>query len=328
MGGPSSEHEVSLETGREVLENLDAEKYCATPVVIDKRGLWLFPGNKSQPLSEPEGLLNLRREKIDLAFIAMHGEYGEDGTVQSLLTAAGIPHTGSNTLPSALAMHKPLSSRALKDAGLNIPDFKVVHYLSWSKKSGEIVKQVLQEIGLPAVVKPASRGSSVGLTLVREFGDLRLTPLRAAIDHAFGFGKDVVIQKYISGKELACGVIEYNGRPSAMLPTEIIPLMSDIFDYASKYSESGAEEITPPQNMDKATVQKIQTTAIMAHQILGCTHYSRTDMILGHDKKLYVLEVNSLPGLTRASLLPKAALASGIKFPKLLDLIVENVVLA
>ncbi|HEY4523804.1 MAG TPA: D-alanine--D-alanine ligase [Candidatus Paceibacterota bacterium] len=324
MGGPSSEHEVSLHSGEEVLKNLDKNKYNVLPVTIDKRGFWLFTGPKSQPLSEPEGILMLQRNNVDVAFIAMHGEYGEDGTVQYILRAGDIPFTGSHTLQSALAMNKAVSASILKNHGLMTPEFVTVHSTQWHKNPATIVREAVSKIGLPLVVKPSNRGSSVGVNLIRELDNLKFTKVIQAVDHALSFGQEAMIQKYITGRELTCAILEHGGVPQPILPTEIKPAKNDFFDYSSKYAESGAEEITPPELMSKDMIKNIQETALTAHKALGCRGLSRTDMILGHDKNLYVLEVNTLPGLTSTSLLPKAALASGINFPKLLDIIIDS----
>ena len=324
MGGPSGEHEVSLLSGRQVTENLDDKKYEVLPVLIDRRGLWLIGNGDSQPLPEPEALLTLTRAGVRVAFIAMHGEYGEDGTVQRLLKAAEISFTGSGALSSALAMHKPLASRVMKEYGLNVPDFLEVHYLDWNKRLGEITKEADKKLGFPMIVKPARSGSSVGLTFVGDSGDLRFTPLKSAVDHALSYGRDVIIQKFVSGREATCAVLEKNGEATALEPTEIIPAKSGLFDYRAKYSDGGAQEITPPKNIGRADQREIQKITLTAHKLLGCSGLSRTDVIVGHDKKIYVLETNTIPGLTAQSLLPKAALASGIKFPKLLDIIIES----
>ena len=269
-------------------------------------------------------MLALQRDKVDLAFLAMHGEYGEDGTVQHILNAAAIPFIGSESLPSALAMNKPVSAQILKYHGLTVPEFISVHYLDWNKNPLHIARAAVIKIGIPLVIKPSSRGSSVGVSIIRKLDSLQLTEIRNAVDLALSFGKEAMIQRCVTGREFTCGVLEQNGVPSPLLPTEIKPIKGDFFDYASKYSESGAEEITPPQRLSKEMIKKIQDTALSAHRALGSRGLSRTDMIWGHDMELYVLEVNTLPGLTATSLLPKAALASGIEFPKLLDLIIES----
>jgi len=324
MGGPSAEHEVSLKSGAEVLANLDPQKYSVLPVRIDRRGYWLVGINKSKPLTEAEALLALQNSRVDVAFLAMHGEYGEDGTVQHVLGTAGIPFTGARSLPSALAMNKPISTQVLKSHGLIIPEFVTVHSLDWHKNAPGIVRAAVKKIGLPLVVKPSRCGSSVGVSIIRKLDDFKFTGIFKAVDLALSFGKEVMIQRCVMGREFTCGVLESSGSSYPLLPTEIKPIKGDFFDYASKYSESGAEEITPPKRLPKEIIKRIQETALTAHRALGVTGLSRTDMILGHDKELYVLEVNTLPGLTSTSLLPKAALASGMEFPKLLDAIIES----
>ena len=324
MGGPSSEHEVSLKSGAEVLRNLNAKKYQVIPITVDKRGLWLIKGPKAQPVSEPEAILQLQRERVGLVFVAMHGQYGEDGTVQAILHKAGLPFTGSRALSSALAMNKNLASRHLREYGFNVPEYEVIHVHDWNRGGGVVIRSIAKKFGFPVVVKPVHHGSSVGVSIVREPGDLRFSKLRRAMDLAFTFDKHVMAQKFIQGREVTCAVLEYRGTPTALLPTEIIPVKSEFFDYAAKYTKGGSREVTPPKNMRKELVLKIQRAAERAHALLGCSGYSRTDMILGNEGVLYFLETNTLPGLTQESLLPGAALASGIKFPKLLDLIIDS----
>src|SRR3989344_2779907 len=325
MGGPSSEHEVSLASGRMVFKHLDKKKFAAEPVFIDKRGAWLFKGKKSEPMPEPQALLYLRRNKIDLAFLAMHGEYGEDGTIQSLLAAAGVPHTGSNALCSALAMNKYLSLRALGEAGLAIPRNMIFNSREWNRNRGKIMAQIFGVVGLPAVIKPNRRGSSVGVHIVKAEVPNQPETLRKAVDATLAFDHEALAQKCITGREFTCGVVDMCGQSVALPPTEIILTKSGFFDYAEKYSKSGAREVTPPENLDEETSYHLRYNALRAHRVLGCSGVSRTDMILGvEDGKIYVLEVNTIPGMTETSLLPKAAKAAGMDFPVLLEHIIES----
>lgn len=301
MGGPSAEHDISLKTGKMVLENLDREKYAAKSVQISKTGKW------------PVSPAKIKKE-FDLAFIAMHGEYGEDGTVQKILDKYKIRYTGSGAKASALGMDKAKSSLIFKKSGLNIPAFDLIH----------VGKNFKLSVDLPVVVKPNDRGSSVGISVVEKFTDLM-----PAIAKASEYSPNVVIQKYIKGREFTCGVLNINGKPKPFLPTEIIP-RSRFFDYKAKYEIGGSQEITPPR-LFKSEIKKIQQIALRAHKAIGARGFSRTDVILeenpkskNQNPKFYVLEINTLPGMTETSLLPQAAKAGGIDFPKLLDLIIES----
>lgn len=297
MGGPSAEHDISLKTGAMVLENLDREKYAAKSVQISKTGKW--------PISPAK-----IKKEFDLAFIAMHGEYGEDGTVQKILDRYKIRYTGSGAKASALGMDKAKSSPIFKKAGLRIPSFDLIHV-------GKNFKNFKLSVDLPVVVKPNDRGSSVGISVVEKFTDLML-----AIAKASEYSPNVMIQKYIKGREFTCGVLNINGKPKPFLPTEIIP-RSRFFDYKAKYEIGGSQEITPPR-LFKSEIKKIQQIALKAHKAIGARGFSRTDIIMDEKDKFYVLEINTLPGMTETSLLPQAAKAGGISFPKLLDLIIES----
>ncbi len=324
MGGPSSEHEVSVKSGLQVLKHLDHKKYEALPVLIDRRGFWLFNGAREMPMSEPEALLALKKRGVDVAFLALHGEYGEDGYVQHLLRNAGIIFTGSSSHQSALAMHKILSARRFSDVGLKTPEFLEIKKRDFTKKPMEVLKLIYNTLGRRIVIKPVNLGSSVGVTVL-EIKNNDLAPLEEAISKAFGAGRQVMAQTAIKGREVTCGVMDIKGHVEALLPTEIIPLKSNFFDFKAKY-EGHSKEVTPPENMSFRMIKKIEETAIKAHQALGLKGISRTDMMIGPGGQLYVLEVNTIPGMTEASLFPQAAKACGISFTKLLDLIVEDVI--
>lgn len=291
MGGPSAEHDISLKTGDMVLRNLDKSKYFAGGVLIDKKGKW--------NISKKE-----LKNNFDIAFLALHGEYGEDGTIQKILEKMRLPYTGSRSKASALGMNKEKSLRLFAKAGLAVADFvtnlKKIHH-----------------IGLPLVVKPLDRGSSVGVSIVKSYSEL--VP---AIYAAKKYSSKVMAQKYIKGREFTCGVIDISKNTIPLLPTEIIPSKSAFFDYHAKYTAGASKEITPPRLSHKK-IGELQKLALKAHKAIGACGLSRTDFILGKDGKFYVLEINTLPGMTETSLLPQAAQAVGISFPELLDIIID-----
>jgi len=293
MGGPSSEHRVSLHSGKMVLAALSKRKYLREPVVISKNGKW------------PISLSELKR-KFDVAFIAMHGEYGEDGTVQKILEAANIPYTGSSSQASALGMNKIKSARLFRKNGLLVPKFVL-----WPKS-----------LTLPIVVKPVDRGSSVGVKIVK-----KQSQLEKAIKNALRYSSRIMIQQYIPGREFTCGVLEIGSKLVPLVPTEIIPKNRVFFDYRTKYTKDAALEITPPR-LPSRLIEKIRNAALKAHKAIGAKGFSRTDFILsnieGRSPKLYVLEINTIPGLTTTSLFPQQAKAAGISFSKMLDYIIES----
>lgn len=293
MGGPSAEHEISLKTGDMVFENLDRNKYQPQKIVISKKGRWFLDGARNKPTTLKE-----LENDFDVVFNAMHGEYGEDGTIQQILEKAKIPYTGSHSKASRLGMDKIESYRLFKKAGLATPPTAGQQW--------------------PAVVKPADRGSSVGVSIVRNSRDLA-----AALRLAKKYSPRVLTEEYIKGREITCGVIENSRRPKALPPTEIILKSSVFFDYHAKYTPGASEEITPARLSSAQTIMA-QKAALKAHRVIGCSGYSRADFILGNDGRLYILEINTLPGLTATSLLPQAARAAGIGFSRLLDIIIKN----
>lgn len=294
MGGPSSEHEVSLASGKMVLQAMPAS-YDVWPVVL--------PRHRNFVLRE------ILPQNIDAVFLALHGEYGEDGQVQKELEKLKIPYTGSDSKTSSFAINKYKTAKLLRQNGLIVPEHKLF-------KKGE---DFPHQLSWPCVVKPNSRGSSVGVSIVQ-----KPAGLKAALKLAFKFDKEVLIEKFIPGKELTCGVINVSPTKAlALVPTEIIPKKSSFFDYRSKYTKGASLEITPPR-VNKDLIKKFQNAVLRVHKTIGAYGMSRTDMILGSDGKLYVLEINTIPGLTQTSLLPQGAAASGIDFPTLLDLNIKN----
>lgn len=291
-GGPSSEHEVSLKTAAMVAKHLDKKKYEPILETVQKTGIW-FP-----------------RQKADVVFIAMHGEFGEDGKVQKILEMAGLPYTGSGVLASTLGMDKQASLGIFRDKGLNVPAFEV-----FTKR-----EKVKNNFGFPVVIKPADRGSSVGVAIAGSENEFK-----KGIADAFGYSDRVMVQKFIKGRELTCGVLD-DGR-GGMFPlpiTEILPKKGVFYDYSSKYDEGGSKHVVGPGNLPSSIALLVGHSAMLAHSSLGCSGMSRTDFIYGEDGKLYILEINTIPGMTPTSLLPEAAISSGISFPELLDRIIKS----
>lgn len=294
-GGISSEREVSLNSGNQVFEALDKKKY-------DVR--------RYDPKTDLPRLV-ADAPQIDVALIILHGPYGEDGTVQGMLDLLNIPYQGSGVMGSAIAMNKLVSKRLYEKAGLPIPPYMAI------KPSDPVNPDVIDDrLGLPVVIKPVQGGSSVGMSIVRNRDDLE-----TAIGKAFAYDRDVMIEAYVDGVEVTGGVLG-NDSPEALPLIEIIPDKShEFFDYEAKYTPGLTQEICPARIDDQLT-EKAQTYAVMAHTALGCRGYSRTDMILkGRD--LFVLETNTIPGMTATSLFPQAAAAAGLPFGQLMDRLIE-----
>lgn len=310
MGGPSHEHEISIKSGKNVAEALDRAKYDVKQVYISKKGEW-------------DTDIKDVGKMADVAFIAMHGEYGEDGTVQALLEAEKLPFTGSSAATSALAMNKYLSLRMFQDHGFVVPHSFIVSREEWLKSPGDrpkIFDNARHYAGYPFVVKPNASGSSVAVAIVKNPEEFV-----CAMEDALGHSRHALIQSYVRGREVTCGVLDHGFPESAfaLLPTEIVPRRSEFFDYGEKYRADGAHEITPAR-FPAPVLQHIERLAVALHKLLRCRGFSRADFIIDDHSHAFVLEINTIPGLTEQSLLPKAAAAHGISFPALLDLLVEG----
>ena len=294
-GGISSEREVSLNSGNQVFEALDKDKY-------DVR--------RYDPKSDLPRLVT-EADDIDAALIILHGPFGEDGTVQGMLDLLNIPYQGSGVLGSAVAMNKVVSKQLYEKAGLPI-----LPYIAIKAKDSFNTDDIAARLGLPVVIKPVQCGSSVGMSIVREADELK-----DAIKKAFAYDNEVMIEAYIDGVEVTGGVLG-NDNPDALPLIEIIPDEShEFFDYEAKYTPGVTNEICPARIDDRLTI-KAQSYAVMAHEVLGCRGYSRTDMML-KDRELFVLETNTIPGMTVTSLFPQAAAAAGLSFGKLMDRLIE-----
>lgn len=302
-GGPSSEYEVSLLSGANVLSNLDAHKYNVKDIFIDKTGKWHLKG-----VVRPEGDI---LHQIDVAFLALHGEYGEDGKVQRLLDRFHIPYTGSGAMASALAMNKAHTKERLKELDIKMPRHRV---LTVSPDLREQILDVMRSFSFPMIVKPNGSGSSVGLTLAKN-----QEALTEGIRKAFNTCRQVMIEEFIEGREATCGVLDnFRGEKIySLLPIEIIPDHSEkLFDYDAKYS--GRSKEICPGNFTKEEGAELQRISKLVHDHLYLRHYSRSDFMIG-PRGIYFLEVNTLPGLTTESLLPKSIDAVGSSYSEFLD---------
>jgi len=294
-GGISSERDVSLNSGKQVFDALDKDKY----------DIALY-----DPKTDLKQLV-MDAERIDAALIILHGPFGEDGTVQGLLDLLDIPYQGAGVLGSAMAMNKLVSKRLYEGAKIPTPS-----YLSFSMNESIDPSSVLDVLGLPLVVKPVCAGSSVGMTIVRTREDLD-----AAIHLAFTQDDAIILEKYIKGIELTCGVLG-NDELEALPVIEIVPGVGhDFFDYTAKYTAGETQEICPAR-IDEATTINAQDLALKAHQALFLNGYSRTDMIFSNSE-LFVLETNTIPGMTATSLYPQSAQVAGYTFTQLLDKLIQ-----
>ena len=294
-GGRSTEREVSLHSGKEVFDALDKSKYTVT----------LYDPQQDIPKIVENA------SNIDFALNILHGPSGEDGSLQGLLDLLDIPYQGSGVLGSAVAMNKLLAKQIYIQNNIPTPEYRV-----FRKHDPVDPEQIVQKLGLPVIVKPLEAGSSVGMTKVKTSKDVI-----SAIENAFIYDDMVLVEKFLTGMELT-GSVFGNNELTALPIIEIIPKSSyDFFDYTAKYQAGETEEICPAR-IDGALTEKAQTFSKICHKILFCRGYSRTDMILFNDE-LYVLETNTIPGMTQTSLLPRAAKVAGISFTQLLDKLIE-----
>lgn len=317
-GGPSHEHEVSLNSTQSILSNINSSKYDISVLYISKKlECILFKPNLENffiPTNKKSTDLFAALKSIsnfDLAFLAVHGEFGEDGVLQDILEIFQIPYTGSDAFSSHLSMDKYRTNLIIKELDVLIPKTQLVK-----------LKDFKDFAKYPVVIKPNRAGSSVGVGIVKSSRDKSTVLKKVAKD--FSLNSEFLVQEFVEGLEISCGCLQKkDGSFIELPPIEIILQKSDFFDYNSKYSAGGSKEITPPVSISKKMSKKISKLACEAHKLLGCKVYSRSDFLV-KGEKIYYLETNTLPGLTSGSLIPQEAAAAGISFSKLLDFIILN----
>ena len=290
MGGISAEREVSLKSGSAVFNAFKKRNYDVAAI------------DAGNDICEA-----IKREGIEVAFLTLHGGYGEDGSLQGLLDVLRIPYTGSGVLASALAMDKESSKKIFLYHGIPVPPFVVVREKAVSQQLSAI------SFELPWVIKPAAEGSSIGVSIVKEHSSLR-----AAMERAAGFGTRIIVEKYIPGKEIQVGIL--NDR--ILGAVEVRPTL-EFYSYEAKYTAGLTEYILPPE-VDPETLRNAEKAALSAHTSLGCGGATRVDLIVDQKGDPYVLEVNTIPGMTETSLLPKIAARAGLDFPSLIEEILKG----
>ena len=327
-GGLSNERKVSIKTGQQVFNNLSEEHYDKFLVEMTQDGIWLLSEDnlklgensakaKALTIMHPDqGIAKNDLKNFDVVFLALHGRFGEDGKIQSILDILGIPYTGSGVLASALGMNKAKTAEFLRGTGMKTPKF-----LFLSDRNNidlkAIDKMVKENINYPCVVKPNESGSSIGINIVKSFYDLE-----KAVNKAYKEDAQVLIEEFINGREITCGVLGNSNQTelSALPPVEVIT-DSIFFDYDAKYFSDKTQEICPA-NISTEQMEKVQGMAKRAHKALGCDGLTRSDFILKNNE-FYFLEINTLPGLTEQSLCPKEAMAAGMTFAEFLDMQVK-----
>lgn len=291
MGGISSEREISLKSGESILENIDTNKYDIAKIVIDKK----------------DDIVNkVRDEKIDFALLALHGQFGEDGTVQSVLQSLDVPYSGCGPLSSAACMDKDMSKNLLKAAGIRTAPWINLRDIS------ELNFEDIEELGYPVVIKPTHGGSSVATFIIKDKSEVL-----NAVEEGFKWDNEVMIEKFIKGEEITCPILA-----NEMYPVVAIKPNAEFFDYAAKYNDGGSDEfvIELEENLHK----EVEEMALATYRALKCSVYARVDMIVTEEKVPYILEVNTLPGMTKNSLFPKSAAGKNMSYSELIDSIIDE----
>ncbi|MBI4524073.1 MAG: D-alanine--D-alanine ligase [Deltaproteobacteria bacterium] len=341
FGGRSAEHEISLQSARNIVESIDKKKYELVLIGIDKDGRWyltdtaqlLFSSGAQLPSVQTMGgakkrvglipgkntgeLLRVSQSRagraLDAIFPVLHGPFGEDGTVQGLLKLANVPFIGAGVLGSALGMDKDVMKRLLRDAGIPTAKFLVF-------RRPQIVDMrfadIVREIGLPFFIKPANLGSSVGISKVKNRNQFR-----RAVRDAFQYDSKVLLEEHIQGREIECSVLG-NDHPIASLPGEILP-RHEFYSYEAKYLDEKGAVLKIPAKLPPQLIREIQELSIRAFQVLCCEGMARVDFFLRDDREVLVNEINTIPGFTKISMYPKLWEASGLSYSQLIDRLVE-----
>ena len=286
LGGLSSEREVSLDSGRAILHALKEKGYHAVAIDVGR------------DVAE-----KIHDNGVEAAFIALHGKFGEDGAIQGLLEVMGIPYTGSGILASALGMNKTVSKEVFRSRGLLVGPYEVLY-------DGDAAKaeKIVDQLQFPVVIKPHAEGSSVGVSLV-----FKKEEVRPAVDLAFQYGGEILIEKFIKGKEVQVGILG----DRALGAIEIVP-KDKFYSYDAKYKKGMSDHFFPAR-IPEAAYKRVLEAGLAAHRALDCRGYSRVDFIIDDAGAPYILEVNTLPGMTATSLLPDIARGVGISFPDLVE---------
>jgi D-alanine-D-alanine ligase len=339
FGGRSAEHEVSLQSAKNIIDAIDTNKYEVVLIGIDKKGQWhlseqgrfLLPALDSRlpklpergenlalvPGKQYEQLVSLSGQRklgpLDVIFPVLHGPFGEDGTVQGLLKLANVAFVGASVLGSAVGMDKDVMKRLLRDAGIPIARFIVANRYSSQQIEFDDVRS---QLGLPLFVKPANLGSSVGISRVKD-----LKEFERAVREAFDYDHKILIEECIKGREIECSVLG-NDNPIASVPGEILP-RHEFYSYEAKYLDENGACLEIPAKLPPETSERIRELAIKTFTVLCCEGMARVDFFLRNDEEIIVNEINTIPGFTRISMYPKLWEASGISYGELIDRLIQ-----
>lgn len=339
FGGKSAEHEVSLQSAKNIVDAIDKEKFTVSLIGIDKQGNWhlndhssfllhadnpkLIQLNKSNdavaivPGSKEHQLIHANSadvlDQLDVIFPIVHGTLGEDGSLQGMLRLANLPFVGPSVLGSSICMDKDIAKRLLQSTGILVSDWLVY---TRSEMNDICFHQIKEKLALPLFIKPANQGSSVGVSKVTTKDEFI-----KAIELAFQFDHKVIIEESIQGREIECSVLG-NDQPIASLPGEILP-KTEFYSYESKYIDETGAELAAPADLSKELIRKIQKTAIQAFKVLQCEGLGRVDFFLTDSGDLYINEINTLPGFTKISMYPRLWEVSGMSYSDLITKLIE-----
>ena len=333
FGGRSAEHEVSVVSAQGVMGSIDRERFQVVPLGVTRDGSWLTPEETQAALAainaerlaslapslasggiRPQALAALRG--LDVVFPLVHGTFGEDGSLQGLLEMLDIAYVGAGVAASAVGMDKALQQMILRQAGLPVPQSLVVTESRWRDESPALAREVESQVGYPCFVKPANSGSSIGTSKVRSLEDLA-----DAMAEAFRFDRKALVEQAIEGRQVECSVLG-NDRPQASPLGEIV-FTREFYDYVAKYTP-GSTQYFFPARLSPEVDFRVCRDAEKAYRALGCAGAARVDFIVAPDGTPFILEVNTLPGMTGTSLVPKIAAGKGIPFPDLCERLLEG----
>ena len=324
-GGQSPEHEISLLSAKNVLRAIDKEKFTPHIIYINKEGQWKYAGENSDDLSartlpslciipgqknpivfkeHPEKNLG-----IDIAFPILHGKLGEDGTIQGLFRICNLPFVGSDVLGCAISMDKDVIKRLLRDAGIEVPKFLIFHRPELNHIK---YKDVISQLNLPVFVKPTNGGSSLGINKVKNE-----TEFNHAIEEAFRYDDKIIIEECIQGREIECAVLG-NENPKVALPGEIVP-HHEFYTYTAKYFDDNGASVIVPATLDSETILRFQKLSIDVFKLLCCTGMVRVDFFYTDNGKIFVNEINTIPGFTNISMYPKCWIATDLSYMSLIE---------
>jgi len=342
FGGRSGEHEVSLASATSIMQNLDPARYEVIPIGITKEGRWLLDGDPMKELQsgaagtgdEPALLgpssLNgapargieaslsdrSRRLAVDVVFPVLHGPYGEDGTIQGLLEMAGVPYVGAGVLASATGMDKAIMKALFIQRGLPVVPHLVFLRREWERDRDGVLDRIEDTIGFPCFTKPANLGSSVGVSKATDRAGLA-----AALDEAARYDRKLVVERGIDAREIECSVLG-NDDPIASVPGEIVPC-NEFYDYRAKYVDEGSQLLIPAP-IPPESAEEVRRIALEAFRAVDCSGMARVDLFMERGTgKIYLNEINTIPGFTKISMYPKLWEASGLPYPRLIDRLIE-----